>query len=178
MPNYVALLRGIAPSNPNMRNDKLRGFFENLGFTNVQTVISSGNVLFETPRTDMPALEAMIEKALPLQLGFASTTIIRSREQLQQLVDRDPFKHAEHNRLTYLTVTFFKDKPHARLKFPYRPQGKSYELLGMYDQAVCSVVDLTGTKTPDLMSWLERQYGKQITTRTWQTVGRILKRLD
>lgn len=40
---YVALLRGIAPTNPNMRNDKLREVFEKPGFKNVQTVISSGN---------------------------------------------------------------------------------------------------------------------------------------
>lgn len=42
MTTYVALLRGIVPLNPNMRNEKLRGVFEKLGFTNVRTVISSG----------------------------------------------------------------------------------------------------------------------------------------
>jgi uncharacterized protein (DUF1697 family) len=46
MVKYVALLRGIAPTNPNMRNDKLRGVFEKLSFENVKTVISSGNVVF------------------------------------------------------------------------------------------------------------------------------------
>jgi uncharacterized protein (DUF1697 family) len=50
--------------NPNMRNEKLRGVFEGLGLTNVKTVISSGNVLFESPREDVPALEAEIEDAL------------------------------------------------------------------------------------------------------------------
>ena len=48
MIKYVALLRGIGPGNPNMRNDKLRSVFEKLGFSNVKTVISSGNVLFES----------------------------------------------------------------------------------------------------------------------------------
>jgi hypothetical protein len=28
MKQYVAFLRGIMPSNPNMRNEKLRGVFE------------------------------------------------------------------------------------------------------------------------------------------------------
>jgi len=65
-----------------MRNEKLRGVFENLGFTNVQTVMSSGNVLFDANSKDMKALEAIIEKALPAQLGFTSTTIIRSRDEL------------------------------------------------------------------------------------------------
>jgi hypothetical protein len=28
------------------------------------------------------------------------------------------------------------------------------------------------------MRWLEKEFGKEITTRTWKTVGRILKRMD
>jgi hypothetical protein len=50
---------------------------------------------------------------------------------------------------------------------------RDYTLLGMYDGAICSVVDLTGAKTPDLMLWLEKKFGKEITTRTWKTVERI-----
>ena len=45
---YVALLRGIGPANPNMRNEKLRGVLEELGLANVASVISSGNLLFDT----------------------------------------------------------------------------------------------------------------------------------
>jgi|GEM_PF-2527048 len=38
---YVAFIRGVGPENPNMHGDKLTQFFEELGFSNVQTVISS-----------------------------------------------------------------------------------------------------------------------------------------
>jgi uncharacterized protein (DUF1697 family) len=178
MTKYAALLRGIEPLNPNMRNEKLRGVFESLGFQHVQTVISSGNVLFETGSKNVKALEAAIEKALPLKLGFTSTTIIRSREQLQELADKNPFQGLEDTPKSRLNVTFLKNPPHTKLKFPYRAGDKTYEVLGMYGGAICSVVDLTGAKTPDLMSWLEKQFGKDITTRTWKTVGRILKKLN
>ena len=57
MRSYVALLRGIAPTNPKMRNNRLREVFEDLGFSNVRTVISSGNVLFETDSSAVRALE-------------------------------------------------------------------------------------------------------------------------
>jgi uncharacterized protein (DUF1697 family) len=62
-----------------MRNDKLRGVFEKLGFESVKTVISSGNVIFESPSRSAAKLEQTIEKALPEQLGFTSTTILRSQ---------------------------------------------------------------------------------------------------
>jgi uncharacterized protein (DUF1697 family) len=178
---YVALLRGITPMNPNMRNEKLRGVFEGLAFRNVRTVIASGNVLFEPPdgvSEDVDVLEATIEQALMEQLGFSSTTIIRSRQQLRRLTDEDPFKGVEHSARSSLNVTFLKREPETDLAFPYRVEGRDYALVALYEGAVCSVTDLTRAGTPDLMAWLEKRFGKEITTRTWATVQRILKRLE
>ncbi|HKY56397.1 MAG TPA: DUF1697 domain-containing protein [Anaerolineales bacterium] len=175
MTKYVALLRGIGPSNPNMRNDKLRGLFEKLGLANVRTVISSGNVVFESSSRSARKLEERIETALPEELGFRSTTIIRSKEQIQQLVDQNPFKSMEHSQKSSLNVTFLKKKTRIDIQFPYQVDNRAYTLLRMYDGAICSVIDLTSGKTPDLMLWLEKKFGKEITTRTWKTVERILK---
>jgi uncharacterized protein (DUF1697 family) len=177
MTKYVALLRGIGPGNPNMRNDKLRGVFESLGFTNVRTVISSGNVLFESSDSSIPALEAMIEKAFPEQLGFTSTTIIRSAKQWQELLDKNPFTKYQHGPTTYLTVTFLKTKPGSEAKNQALPEGKDYQMVAVYDREICFTVDTTAAKTPDLMLYLEKRFGKQITTRTWKTVERIHKQL-
>jgi uncharacterized protein (DUF1697 family) len=157
---YVALLRGIMPMNPNMRGEKLRGVFEGLGFTNVHTVIASGNVVFDSPSKDQAALETKIEKELPKRLKFESATIIRSKEELQALVKKNPFKDAKHSANSYLIVTFFKDTKQA-------PGG-----------VLCNIIDTKSAKTPDMMRILEKKFGKQITTRTWATVGRILKKMD
>jgi uncharacterized protein (DUF1697 family) len=175
MTTYIALLRGIAPLNPNMRNEKLRAVFEQLGFANVRTVISSGNVIFESSSRSVRKLEGKIERAIPEQLGFNSTTIIRSKDQIQQLADSNPFQGMTHSQKSYLNVTFLKQKSSVQLKFPYKVETRAYSLLGMYDGAICSVIDLTSSKTPDLMIWLEKQFGKEITTRTWKTVERILR---
>jgi uncharacterized protein (DUF1697 family) len=175
---YIALLRGIGPSNPNMRNEKLRGVFEELGFQNVQTVISSGNVLFQSSSKNVKALETKIEKAFPKKLGFTSTTIIRSQDELQSLIDKNPFKGFEDTPKSRLNVTFLKNDSDSDIKFPYKSKDKTYKLLGIYNGAICSVIDLSGFKTPDLMTWLEKQYGKEITTRTWKTVHRIIKKLN
>jgi uncharacterized protein (DUF1697 family) len=177
MPKYVALLRGIGPSMPNMRNDKLKEFFAGLGFTNVTTVISSGNVLFESPEKSTAKLEKLIETELPKRLGFTSSTIIRSQEELQKLFDQQPFGSAQHSSQLYLMVTFAKRPPDLEWKLPYRPENKPYKVTGLYDRALCSVVDLATAKTPDYMTWIEKQLGKEITTRTWLTVQRILKKL-
>jgi len=174
---YVALLRGIGPGNPNMRNDKLRGFFESLGFANVQSVISSGNIIFESKETDAKKLEARIETALPKQLGFTSTTIIRNQTQLERLVAQDYFKDLIHDPSSYLMVTFLKT-PAKVMKTPYRPAGKPYKFIAAGSTEICSVTDNTVLKTTDLMTWLEKEYGKQISSRTYKTVQRILSKLQ
>lgn len=175
---YAALLRGIGPTNPNMRNEKLREAFERLGFENVQTVISTGNVLFESPSRGAKRLEATIEEAIQQHLGFTSTTIVRSHQQLKRLIGENPFGRIEDTPTTRLNVTFLKERQESDLRFPYRAEQKGYSVIGMHGREVFSVVDLTGATTSDLMAWLEKQFGKAITTRTWKTVGRILKRLD
>jgi uncharacterized protein (DUF1697 family) len=157
---YVAMLRGIGPTNPNMRGEKLLSVFVGLGFSNVRTVIASGNVVFDSTSKNQAALEAKIEKELPKRLGFASTTIIRSKGELEALVKKNPFKGAQHNQHSYLVVTFFRNRNQVR------------------NDVLCNVVDTRSAKTPDFMRGLEKQYGKQITTRTWATVDRILQKME
>ena len=60
---YVALLRGIGPTNRNMRNERLRGVAEGLGLRDVGTVISSGNLVFDADPADVSELEARFEEA-------------------------------------------------------------------------------------------------------------------
>lgn len=177
MANYVALLRGIGPGNPNMRNEKLREVFEDLGFLNVRTVISSGNVLFETRAKDIEELETKIEKALQAQLGFFSTTIIRTQEQLEKLIEANPFGDLEHSGKSYLMATFFKNSTSVDFKFPYQPAGKPYKFMAADDYTLFSVTNNSVITTSDLMTWLEKQFGKQITSRTWLTVNRLYKKL-
>lgn len=176
---YAAMIRGIGPGNPNMKGDKLASAFESLGCRNVRPFPASGNVLFESDITDTAKLEAMAEEALPRLLSFSRDVLIRSEAELQKIVDAKPFGTLEHQNAgkTYLTVTFFKTPLKELPPLPYKPEGKAFELVAAVNGALCSVVDLTAGKTPDLMTWLERRYGKQITTRTYNTLTRLLGKL-
>lgn len=173
----VALLRGIGPGNPNMRNDKLRAVIEGVGCRDVQSVISSGNVIFETDSRGTRALEKEIERAWPEQLGFTSTTIIRTKPQIERLIEENPFGDLEDSPSSRLNVTFLQRGPEKGHTPPPTPEGCGYEIVAVTDGALCSTVDLSGAGTPDLMRWLESHYGKAITTRTWKTVHRIAAKL-
>ncbi len=180
MAKYAALLRGIAPSNPSMTNDKLRGVFSGLGFGAVASVLASGNIVFSAPDTDVPALEERIQEALHRELGIPGGTILRELGELRALLDSDPFPGLAHARGTYLTATFVKDGTPVPPRLP-EVDDPRLRLVG-YDvaaRAVLAVIDNSEPgKTPDFMAWLERTFGRNITTRTWLTVQRIVKRLE
>lgn len=174
MRTYVALLRGIGPTNPNMWPAKLKEAFEKMGFKNVRTVISSGNVVFESSSKSESALEVKIEKALPKMLGFSSTTIIRSRDELEKLQKKNPFGKALNNKKLYPLVTFFKKKTTK----PFPKKGEGFVVYSNTSREICGAPFREHVKTPDFMTLLEKHYGKEITSRTWKTVERIIKKMN
>ena len=178
MGSFVALLRGIGPLNPNMRNENLRKVFVGLGFDNVRTVITTGNVLFESPSSAIRGLESRIEEALPRELGFSSTTIIRSKRQLRNLLDCDALKSVVRSHKEDVDVTFLKRKRRTRPPLPYQPDDGRFTVVALDELTLGSVVDPTSSKPPDYMRWIEKQFGKEVTTRTYRTVERIMKRFD
>lgn len=179
MGTYVALIRGIGPGDPRKSNESLRGVLEELGYAEVRSVISSGNVVFAVgdPAVDAEDVDALgdrIEAAWPELRGFTATTIVRSRTQLAALVERLPYGDLPHGRESYQLVTFFKHPP-AEAVAP--PADLAVTSLGLVDGTLCSYSDTTATRTPDAMKWMESVYGKESTSRTPLTLGRILKKM-
>lgn len=175
MTTYVALLRGIGPGNPNMRNEKLCKVVKQLGMKNVRSVISSGNIIFESSLTDTAQLEAMIEEAWPRELGFHSTSIVRSSDDIKALLGSRTFAGYQDTADARLQITFTKQQL-SHSKLPYVDPDGWFEVVAYKKGAVFSTYNSTSQKASRLMLWLEKNYGKEITTRTWKTVGRIAAR--
>jgi uncharacterized protein (DUF1697 family) len=111
MPRYVALLRAINVGGRVVKMDRLRVVFEGLGFTNVETFIASGNVLFDSPARAAGALERRIEAGLREALGYEVETFIRTPAELAALAELEPFGAAGEGRT--INVTFFREPPPA-----------------------------------------------------------------
>jgi uncharacterized protein (DUF1697 family) len=169
---YVALLRGIAPTNPKMKGAELRRVFESLSFDDVRTVIASGNVLFGSPGRSTRKLEDRIEDALEDHLGAPCSTIVWPRSRIEELAASHVFDGYDDSPTERCNVTFLKNPAEG---VPAPEVGEGAEIVAAHDDVVFSVIDTTAAKTPDLMRKLEQAYGKQITTRTWKTVHRIAK---
>jgi uncharacterized protein (DUF1697 family) len=95
MANYVAFLRAINVGGHTVKMDRLRDLFASLGFSNVQTFIASGNVVFEAHGRSAPALERKIEKHLLASLGYEVKTFVRSRSELSAIAQHQPYSEME-----------------------------------------------------------------------------------
>src|SRR5688500_4990017 len=84
---YAAFLRAINVGGHIVKMDALRLLCEQCGVSKVETVIASGNVLFES-RAAAPALEKKIEAHLQKSLGYEVATFVRTVEELEAIVRR------------------------------------------------------------------------------------------
>ncbi len=117
MPKYVAFLRAINVGGHNVKMDQLRGLFETLGFSNVQTFIASGNVIFEAKSTGAKTLEKKIENHLRDALGYEVATFIRTTSELAVIADYKPFPDKELKADgNALYIAFLADEPGGEAK--------------------------------------------------------------
>jgi uncharacterized protein (DUF1697 family) len=174
---YVAFLRGInVGGNTLISMEDLKRAFASLGFANIRTVLASGNVVFETSEKNPAVFTAKIEQKLKTRFGFDVTVIVRTAEQIQALVASKPFKKTKVTPQTRLHVTFLPPSVDGGLKVSERLKGPGFETVRVSEGELCSVVEVSANGgTSDLMKVLEKQFGRKITTRTWNTVERIGK---
>ncbi len=95
MPRYIAFLRGINLGRRRIKMDDLRTHFCALGFTDVETFIASGNVLFDSPARSDAKLAAIIAAHLKETLGYEVDTFVRTRAELAAIAAFRPFAAAD-----------------------------------------------------------------------------------
>jgi uncharacterized protein (DUF1697 family) len=91
MSQYVALLRGINVGGNNLiKMTALKACFESDGFRDVSTYIASGNVLFSSDDAERAQLTRRIEQLLSATFKYQATVVVRTRKQMQAIVERAP----------------------------------------------------------------------------------------
>lgn len=75
--------------------DYLRRLFDELGFSNVETFIASGNVIFDSTSRNPKAIEKKTERYLQETLGYEVATFIRTTAELAAVADYKPFIEAD-----------------------------------------------------------------------------------
>jgi len=170
MPRYVAFLRAVSPMNASMQ--ELRAAFEAGGFTDVKTVRSSGNVVFTARMASHASLQRKAEAAVLSRLGHTFLTIVRPVNRLRALLASDPYRDADLAPGSKRIVTFLRERPNAGLVLPIEFQGA--RILAMEDREIFSAY-VPSPKGAAFMTLIEKTFGKELTTRTWETVAKTAR---
>jgi uncharacterized protein (DUF1697 family) len=174
---YAAFLRGINVGGNNIiKMEALKKVFESMGFQNVKTILASGNVLFETKEVKAPLIVQIIGEKLESAFGYNNGVVIRSIEEIRKIAIKEPFKEIKVTPQSRLYVTFLPEKSKSNLKIPYESPNKGYKIISNSEYEVFSVATLSPeVQSTDLMNVLDKEFGKKVTTRNWNTIEKILK---
>ncbi|HEX3463758.1 MAG TPA: DUF1697 domain-containing protein [Candidatus Elarobacter sp.] len=171
MPRYAAFLRGVMPGKPSMA--QLKAAFESAGFTNVKTVLSSGNVVFDARAASDETLARKADAAMENEIGRVFPAIVRPIEAIRELLEADPFARFALPPDAKRVVTFFREPP--RTKLPKLPIWyEKARILAIEDRHAFVAYEPT-PGNPAFMTLIEKTFGKGVTTRTWETLQKVAK---
>ncbi len=172
---YVAFLRGInVGGNKKVPMEELRIAFSDIGFSNAKTLLNTGNVVFDAEEKNLKKLKEAIEIGLEKTFGWKIEVLLRTQESLQKMVSENPFAKIEITSQTRLYVTFLPENIPTTLEIPYKSENNLFQILDLKDDALFSVLTISQDgDSLKLMDVIGKEFGKNITTRNWNTVRKI-----
>jgi uncharacterized protein (DUF1697 family) len=178
MARYIALLRGInVGGNKKVPMARLRALLEGLGYTDVATLLQSGNAVFTGKKKSPEKIARELEAALSEEFGFEVAVIVRTRDELAAAIQANPLPGAEDAPSKFLVV-FLSDvpdrkqlqkiDPKAYLPDEYRLAGR--ELYARFPNGI--------GKSKLAAALLGLRLDVTATSRNWGTVTKLLELAD
>lgn len=169
MPTYVALLRGInLGGKRRVAMADLRAWLTDLGYTDVRTLLQSGNAVFRTPKKPA-AVERELEARLAEGAGFAIDCVVRTADELRAVVDANPLGSVADNGSRYL-VSFLRAAP----KQPdFAADAFAPELFHLGGREIYFWVP-DGVQNSKVLAAFPTRKGEVATVRNWNTVTKLL----
>jgi uncharacterized protein (DUF1697 family) len=156
----------------NAKMPALKKALEAGGFADVKTVLASGNVVFAARGASIASIEKKVQAAIEKGLGKKFLTIVRPVEALQAIIASDPFGSYRLATGAKRVVTFLRRAPRKKLPLPIELDGA--RILCMKGTEVFTAY-VPRPGNPVFMNLLQKTFGTEITTRTWDTVKKVAR---
>ena len=175
MAQYIALLRAINVGKRVVKMVELAKLCESCGLKNVRTYFQSGNVVFETKQENRAAITRKIEKHLIESLGYKVELILTTKDELAEIVKKNPFKRFDSKADLMLFVSFFIGDPTLTPTLPLTSNSDNLELFAVHNNAAFIVARRKKNGWfgfPNI--FVEKQFGVSATTRNWSVVKKLI----
>jgi uncharacterized protein (DUF1697 family) len=171
---YAAFLRGInVGGRTSIKMENLRACFAALGFEQVKTYIQSGNVVFETGKTDDEKLAAKIEAAVEEEF-FKTPVMVRSFDELREIVASNPFAGEEFEDKLF-HVVFLREKLPDEKAARLLSNNRSEETFAVRDREVYCLLKRGVADSLLGKKYIDNKLKTPATARNWRTLNRILE---
>lgn len=172
--NCVTLLRGINVSGQKIiKMDELAKIFSSFGFKNVRTYIQSGNILFESVKSES-ILVKVIETGLQNKFGYSVTAIVRTVDEMNSVIRNNPFKKLTADKFKKLYVTFLAAVPDKKQKDGLLNSPNDTEDFKIVEREVYILCNKGFGETKFNNNHIEKKLGVRATTRNWNTVCKLV----
>lgn len=172
---YVAFLRGINVGGKNkIKMETLRETFGALGFENVKTYINSGNVIFETARTDDKKLAAKIEAAIENEFALKIKVITRTIDEIENIVKNNPFVGQFENDKD-LHVFFLDEELPAEKRELLLSNNNENEMFAVRNREIFCLLRVSVLDSLIGKDYIGKKLKVSATARNWRTVNKIME---
>jgi len=173
MTRYVALLRGInVGGRTRVAMADLRRLALDLGHTQVETYVQSGNLLFGSPAGKPARLAGELERRIAKDLGVSVTVLVRTGDDLARVVAANPFLGGSADPAK-LHVTFLAAAPDPERGAQLEAPAGQPDQLSLAGREVYLHTPNGYGRSKLSNAFLEKRLGVAATTRNWKTVGRL-----
>jgi uncharacterized protein (DUF1697 family) len=178
MSRFVALFRGINVGKAKrIAMADLRALLVSLGSTQVQTLLNSGNAVFEGPAESATAHAQRMRSAVAAELGIDAPVIVKSAHDMASVVAGNPLAAIGHDS-SRLLVVLTRDKASLAALAPWARQAVPAQPVPAADRFVVGphaayLWCATGLLDSPLAAALLKGLGEAGTTRNWTTIEKI-----
>jgi len=172
MARYVALLRGInvGGSKP-MRMADLRDLLSGLGYTDVATLLQSGNAVFTAGSRSAAAVRRAIEQAIEARFSFTVRVLIRTSEELAATVADNPLPVPDGSRFL---VWFLDTDPDLTRVHAFDAAAFEPERFAIGEQVIYVWCANRILESAVMGALAKQRLSLTATTRSWNTVTKLL----
>jgi uncharacterized protein (DUF1697 family) len=172
---YIALLRGINIGNKNrIKMVDLRNIFESMGFKDVKTYLQSGNVIFSHDSVEMAEIERYIERKVNQTFEFTVNVIIRTDNEFENIINKNPFIKDPDIEFDKLHVTFLKEAFNKEAILDLNLNKEENEKFEIDGSEIYLYLPNGYARTKLTNNTFEKKLKTIATTRNWKTVNKLL----
>ncbi|MFV1362334.1 DUF1697 domain-containing protein [Mycolicibacterium elephantis] len=173
MTRYAAFLRGVNVGGVNLKMADVAAALAEAGFTDVRTILASGNVLLDSP-AGVTAVRRRAEKVLRDRFGYDAWVLAYDLDTVRAIADAYPFQREVEGHHSY--ITFVTDPQVLDELAALAEDAGDHEKIQRGDGVIYWQVARTATLGSAMGKTMsKKRYKSSTTTRNLRTVEKVLR---